>query len=134
MELQLVSKEVAILAKELGCKEGPQLLCFEWNHKKHRVEGVHWQFKNMKEIMALSELRVPTQELLAKWLRDIRRIQVQVTNCNVPKKGKWIYEIAKLPVGMIVLWSQELAVQFDSYEEAMEIGLNQALGIILNSK
>lgn len=72
----------------------------------------------------------PTQSLLQKWLREVHKIHIQIENVNVPEKEKWIYEIMRLPVGVIVLWNEETSLIFDTYEQALEIGLQEGLKLI----
>lgn len=74
----------------------------------------------------------PTQSLLQRWLREVYKIHVSLDNVNVPEKEKWIYEINKLPCGVLVLWNKETSPTFDSYEEALESGLYEALKLVKN--
>ena len=71
MELQLVSKETAILAKELG---------FNWN-----VQNYYLNNEEQKSYWSPTPIRInfntrdeavscPEQELLAKWLRDVHSL------------------------------------------------------------
>lgn len=76
-----------------------------------------------------SYLPAPTQSFLQKWLRDNHKLHIQVFNVNKPVDGKWSYEINRLPVGVIVLWTID-SPYFDSYEDALEAALNEALRLI----
>ena len=50
-------------------------------------------------------------------------------NVNRPQKNKWCFEIYKLPSGVINLWNETSKV-YNSYEDALEIGLQEALKLI----
>lgn len=130
MELQLVTTEVAILAKELGfnwlcqnvlniCKEGNSI-------------GSLSKIRN-SEISRDHQYTLPEQELLAKWLRDIYGIIIIIQNTNVPEKGKFIGEVGKLPKGVLLMWTTESS-RYNSYEEAMEASLKWTLDYLKNTK
>jgi len=132
MELQLVSKQTAILAKELGFEHGPTIEHFGWNHKKHLVEGVNWKFKDLDEIMSLSEVSAPTQELLAKWLRDTHQISVEVLFNGSESFYYWIKEIK--PFGKEWDSTTEEIYGWKNYESALEAGLLKTLNILKDKK
>lgn len=84
MELQLVSKETAILAKELG---------FDWNVSSYYLNNeekkYYWSptpirinFNTRNECIS-----APEQELLAKWLRDVHGFKIAVEWAGDKWKG-----------------------------------------------
>lgn len=126
MELQLVSTEVAILAKELG---------LDWkcstviNYNPPRNSIGTYSYVSNSEITEKYQYTLPEQELLAKWLRDVHKLFVSITNTNVPIKDRWVAEVGKLPKGMLLLWTTD-SISYNTYEEAMEVGLLYALNYI----
>ncbi len=77
----------------------------------------------------------PTQSLLQKWLREKHNMEVLVT-CNA---SGWFWEINKAYPnngGTFIAWSGDNgpndAGHWETYEEALETGLEQALKLIYN--
>lgn len=100
MELQLVNKEVAILAKELG---------FNWSCSTSEIIDRNNSIK--------ARIGIPYQELLAKWLRDVHNMWVY---CKPNKVGTLILWSNNLSI-------RGEEPYFDTYELAMEEGLRLGL-------
>ena len=137
---KLISFETAILAKEKGFKNAcdgfvnkdneyifmPDLLYpnnSEFSHNSEEdPEVVEW-----KELMKTLVL-APTQSLLQKWLREVHEISIKIDDYYTNSRVRFDYNVCELgsqednPVGI-----------FETYEEALEIGLYQALKLIKNS-
>ena len=131
---KLISFETAILAKEKGFKNAcdgfvnkdneyifmPDLLYpnnSEFSHNSEEdPEVVEW-----KELMKTLVL-APTQSLLQKWLREVHKISIKIDDYYTNSRVRFDYNICELgsqednPVGI-----------FETYEEALEIGLQEAL-------
>ena len=131
---KLISFETAILAKEKGFKNAcdgfvnkdneyifmPDLLYpnnSEFSHNSEEdPEVVEW-----KELMKTLVL-APTQSLLQKWLREVHEISIKIDDYYTNSRVRFDYNVCELgsqednPVGI-----------FETYEEALEIGLYQAL-------
>ena len=131
---KLISFETAILAKEKGFKNAcdgfvnkdneyifmPDLLYpnnSEFSHNSEEdPEVVEW-----KELMKTLVL-APTQSLLQKWLREVHEISIKIDDYYTNSRVRFDYNVCELgsqednPVGI-----------FKTYEEALEIGLYQAL-------
>ena len=77
MELQLVSKEVAILAKELGFDWSTRVILDLATQRKlysgNTLGGIT-QTNNSE--LRNGEVSLPEQELLRKWLRDVHKIDI----------------------------------------------------------
>ena len=134
---KLISFETAILAKEKGFKNAcdgfvnkdneyifmPDLLYpnnSEFSHNSEEdPEVVEW-----KELMKTLVL-APTQSLLQKWLREVHEISIKIDDYYTNSRVRFDYNVCELgsqednPVGI-----------FETYEEALEIGLYQALLLI----
>lgn len=129
MKDTLINFETAILAKEKGFNI-EQLKGFWFNSKFHK-DGQEIEFlqdvKNSK-ILRLRESETfeignpfvyrPTQFLLAKWLREVHKINVYCSPCQ-HDENLWYNNIAS-----------HIPVFTGKYEEALELGLYQALLLI----
>ena len=137
---RLISFETAILAKEKGFKNAcdgfvnkdneyifmPDLLYpnnseFSYNPEED-PEVIEWE--EMMKTLALA----PTQSLLQKWLREVHEISIKIDDYYTNSRVRFDYNVCELgsqednPVGI-----------FETYEEALDAGLYQALKLIKNS-
>jgi len=119
-----VKFETAKLAKEKGFKKIVKSYYSE-DGKSMRVSLTSKNFNTRETISA------PSQSLLQKWLREAHDIHIVVQNVNVPNLGKWMYEINKIPSGVLVLWDKDISPNFNTYEKALEAALQQSLKILL---
>ena len=134
---KLISFETAILAKEKGFKNAcdgfvnkdneyifmPDLLYpnnSEFSHNSEEdPEVVEW-----KELMKTLVL-APTQSLLQKWLREVHEISIKIDDYYTNSRVRFDYNVCELgsqednPVGI-----------FETYEEALAIGLQEGLKLI----
>jgi hypothetical protein len=80
-----------------------------------------------------SEYRAPTQSLLQKWLREVHHINVESNYLPNIKKYGCLY----IPMGGKSKRSDVNFVDkkyYDTYEDALEIGLQKGLNLIYNEK
>jgi len=133
LEEQLVSFETAKLAKDKGfdeyCFKGYRndtkrimslsQIDFDSIYENTSEEDIFEElfFKNSKVVEDYS-ITAPTQSLLQKWLRE----KYDTIVCPVPNNSKWSIYSEKFLYGN--------ASNFDTYEEALEEGLLQALKLI----
>lgn len=116
MKEQLISFETAKLAKEEGFKEGSM------SHYEEDGQIQHCRTSFTNGFMEDGETRfeAPTQSLLQKWLREVHNIHIAILPKILPSneikyycfKGKMKKDFEDL---------------YDTYEEALEIGLYRAL-------
>jgi hypothetical protein len=111
---QIIKYETAVLAKEKG---------FDIRSEPYRYNPIH------EELTVLEGVNAPTQSLLQKWLRDKFSINIGLTYYNLAKSGYrnstyWEYRLHYAGV-----WGQG-----NTYEEALEVGLQEALKLINNEK
>ena len=113
MKEELITYDTAVLAKEKGFN----IYGFQnYNRRgnlKHRMMGV-------------AEYPAPTQALLQRWLREEHKILVESlysysANDYIPKVGK-LNEYQDY-----IIYTN---MSFKTYEEALEIGLQEALKLI----
>lgn len=114
MNEQLISFETAKLAKEKGFKR----LCDFSYDEDGMITGNCEQAYNFV---------APTQSLLQKWLREKHHLIIivayQYEHDSTPY-SYWIYkELQSLPINQ---WVNDL----NTYEEALELGLQEALKLI----
>ena len=115
---KLISFETAKLAKEKGF------------HISSRGEGMGKRvFINGELVNTIfsskDRIHAPTQSLLQKWLREVHEISIKIDDFYTNSRVRFDYNICELgsqednPVGI-----------FETYEEALEIGLQEALKLI----
>ena len=118
---KLISFETAKLAKEKGF------------HISSRGEGMGIRvFINGELVNTIfsskDHIHAPTQSLLQKWLREVHEISVKIDDYYTNSRVRFDYNVCELgsqednPVGI-----------FETYEEALETGLQEALKLIKNS-
>ena len=145
-----VSLEVAKLLKEAG---------FDWevNHSYPNVSALDNSCSGYMEDLPFyhnlndgkySGLSVPTLEVAQRWLREVKKISVEAKTCcwvNRYQDGKYtisyIYEICTIDTSILpnkedkfIRYTIDCAhnIEFQTYEEALDAGINKTLEIILN--
>lgn len=125
MQEQLITFETAKLAKEKG---------LTLNHFSYCPR----LYYNKWGMPVLSEGLIPekadfciTQSLLQKWLREVHNIIVFIEPKSYGSNiCKFLYNIATLNnIWVLEKFSMK---EYNSYEEALEIGLQEALNLIQN--
>lgn len=132
MKEELVTFETAKLAKQKGfkgfcnhytcvgygsIKEDKSIKNYGTPASTYFVENIDRQFH-----LAL----VPTQSLLHRWLREKHNLSVEVT---IDNEYKWGVSIDEIPYqGKKCLFINDAI--FPNYEQALEVGLNEALKLI----
>ena len=135
MKEQLISFETAKLAKEKGF----DALCYDAFNSKGNLYSHGWceyLYDNKVEIpfrsgvLESKDVLAPTQSLLAKWLREVHNIHFEIKPIFDVKDNLKPYHISviKNPSGKD--FEYEIVGSLDTYEEALEIGLQEALKLI----
>ena len=112
---KLISFETAKLAKEKGF------------HISSRGEGMGKRIFINGELVntifsSKDHIHAPTQSLLQKWLREVHNVSIKIDDYYTNSRVRFDYNVCELgsqednPVGI-----------FETYEEALETGLYQAL-------
>lgn len=124
MTEELVTLETAKLLKEKGFNEYCKDIIKEDNNRI--MQSV---FRTNKNLPKLCYSR-PTQSIAQKWLRDIQNIHICIYNCACG----YGYEISKADNGTHIASSVYKGTndggEWDTYEEALEAGLQEALKLI----
>jgi hypothetical protein len=119
---ELITFETAKLAKEKG---------FDINELKvyinHQIHGIIITNRdcihNKKDILC----NAPTQSLLQKWLREEHNLNVSIDHGG---SSNWYFIIDSIVLSEESKYYIENDDVFDTYEQALEIGLQEALKLI----
>lgn len=127
MQDQLVSFQVAKLAKEKGF-DG---FCFDaYNAHKMKYSNGWLEYIDDNEIeipftsesLKPEDILAPTQSLLQKWLREVHNIVIDISPYILSDSYYYsVHHDVTVDVGEHV---------YDTYEEALEAGLIEALNLI----
>ena len=124
MNEQLISFETAKLAKEKGFG-GKELTTLNWYFRGGVLGNI--PCNNKADFCKEDEFSAPTQSLLQKWLREKHHLIIIVAyqyEYDSTSYSYWIYkENNSLPINQ---WVNDL----NTYEEALEMGLQEALKLI----
>ena len=123
MEDKLVSLETAKLAKK---KEFNEICQYYYEILD---KPINLQKMSCSNAEGYKQPTAPTQSLLAKWLREEHNIHIVISNNNYNKLLNWSFDLHKLPVGIIQMWKRGDDT-YNTFEEAYEIGLQEALKLI----
>lgn len=121
MNEEFVTLETARLLKEKGFNEYCKELI--------REDGgwiTHTSFRANSDLPKLCYSR-PTQSVAQKWLRETKKLHVEVSYMH---GDYWIYDILTIPNHDLVGLSDRPLVHHKSYEEALEAGIQEALKLI----
>jgi hypothetical protein len=133
MEEQLVSLKTARSAKKQGFKERCR---YFFN------EGSGWKVQEDYMLRQDKTIEAPSQSLLQKWLREEKDILVEVTFSN--RLSRKLYEAAHEKPSLNFSWKIYTSIKdpshffpefwtddtFETYEEALEKGLQEALKMV----
>lgn len=117
---EIITFETAKLAKEKGFNSCNKLGSYnkEGNYMYEIVT-------DSETIAAYGLLPSPTQSLLQKWLREVHSLSVKIDDYITNSRVRYDYSVSDLgsqednPTGV-----------FETYEEALEQGLQEALSLI----
>ena len=125
MQEQLITFETAKLAKEKGlCDYFEDINPTDYVPAFYSEDGVNFEETEFQQEDCVIQDRYyrPTQSLLQKWLREVHNIGVYVLPYS-ENLGKKHYEV-------IVNNTMTYSLGCVSYEEALEVGLQEALKLI----
>jgi hypothetical protein len=126
MTEELVTLEIAKLLKEKG-------FVWECEHliDRNKVVTKYDVPQSMSCCMEiygeLFEFLCPTLYVAQKWLREIKKLHVEVSYMY---GDYWIYDILTIPNHDLVGLSDRPIIHYKSYEEALEAGIQEALKLI----
>lgn len=146
MKEQLISFETAKLAKEKGFNEGAS----NWYNRKGSLNGIvnldeegnqvhssmgSYQPDHSRKVSkdVYNECRshkypASSQSLLQRWLRKEHQLHINVADLGL---NTWSFLLSELQDGGTKNTGGHLGkVNYDTYEEALEVGLQEALKLI----
>ena len=142
MEDTRINFETAKLAKEKGFPQEPNRRKVPYYNYKGEFKGDVTDFLRKylrkEDTSNVESVSAPTQSLLAKWLREKYDIEINITrmppeaikssfnkgNKRIKKYNMWVWSLNGNPR------IENPSLFFDNYEEAFEIGLQEALKLI----
>jgi len=158
MTEQLVSFETTKLAKEKGFSVGTfGCLVHYKTENKHHEDGTSGPFGWKKDEMTFDKSYVvngradlgdlsnssydcyelPTQSLLQKWLREKHKISVELSSSDLDGYNYEVVLLKKQFEHLIIdnrksdnMFENTISINFNTYEEALEKGLQEALKLI----
>lgn len=138
MQEKLIEFNTAVLAKEKGFNIPCNTHCFIGNTGKIVFEkSVHCiDWGNRPNVKTIQKYSRPTQSLLAKWLREVHNCIIEITfyGENIISLDDIKYEVEIEYYGknfnFIGDSSDYYSNDYDTYEEALEVGLFNALKLI----
>jgi hypothetical protein len=128
MKEQLISYETAVLAKEKGFDPLPQGIYTKYYSKTDEYELLI--FKRSVTSVRNDDIKVVTQSLLQKWLREEYDILVSVFPVMKERYYCTISRILSLGLEPITRGPYDPKESNPTYEEALEKGLQEALKLI----
>ena len=128
MKEQLISFETAKLAKDKGFNEDTELFFNSFYPKgTYNING----FTNYDEVTDKRDnfTSLPTQSLLQKWLREKHNQHIYLFPLD---NGKWGFENNSISINLDHIFINYMyeGKEYNSYEEALEVGLQEALNFI----
>ena len=109
MTEELVTLETAKLLKEKGFLQRKYFI---------NVSTLHNCYKY---------LSVPPQSVVQRWLRETKDLHIEISYMY---ENYWIYDILTIPNHDLVGLSDRPIIRYNTYEEALESGLQEALKLI----
>jgi len=109
MTEELVTLETAKLLKEKGFQQRKYLI---------NVSTLHHCYKY---------LSVPPQSVVQRWLRETKDLHIGICYSH---KLFWYYEIMSVSNHVLVGLANRPSIHYNTYEEALEAGIQEALKLI----
>ena len=133
MEDTLISFETAKLAKEKGFDWKVEHYIYDEFDKQTTLKDAPTDYSNFKKGILYECISQPTQSLLQKWLREVHGIIVLVDITEgFSQNYRWKYfkvEVTKNHKRIIECIDD---TDYETYEKALEIGLQEGLKQIKN--
>lgn len=131
MKEELISLSTAKLAKEKGFRDLPCIKCKNFGLTNLKSYNENGELSYRKFYCADNPFSLaPTQSSLQKWLREEHGIHIQIDHWEIQR---WYFSIfyridQSQPVKRVTYNLKPY--QFDTYEQALEVGLQEALKLI----
>ena len=83
--------------------------------------------KSLKEKGMFTDIEFPTQSVAQKWLRETKNLHIEISYMY---ENYWTYDILTIPRHDLIGLSDRPIIRYNTYEEALEAGLQEALKLI----
>lgn len=83
--------------------------------------------KLLKEKGMFTDIYFPPQSVAQKWLRDTKCLHIEI---GYMYGDYWLYDILTIPTHDLIGLSDRPIIRYNTYEEALEAGLQEALKLI----
>ena len=83
--------------------------------------------KLLKEKGMFTDIEFPSQSIAQKWLRETKNLHIEISYMY---ENYWTYDILTIPRHDLIGLSDRPIVRYNTYEEALEAGLQEALKLI----
>lgn len=129
MEEQIVTYATAKLAEEkgftdvIGCFRGKDYYNYNGELDGDVTLSIRAIVNKSPDVVKYKSIAAPTQALLQKWLRDVHEIDIDC-HCDYDRKN-W-----RFGYRMRGYCYNHYPLEYNSYEEALEQGLHEALKLI----
>lgn len=121
MTEELVTLETAKLLKEKGFNEYCNDIIKEDNNRIMQSA-----FRTNKNLPKWCYSR-PTQSIAQKWIRETKNLHIEISYMY---ENYWTYDILTIPRHDLIGLSDRPIIRYNTYEEALEAGLQEALMLI----
>lgn len=128
MTEELVTLETAKLLKAAGFKEDVnsfyELVYKGGSGPEYEIDESYDAQNYNTDVYSIS---APTQSIAQKWLRETKSLHIEISYMY---GNYWIYDILTIPNHDLVGLSDRPIAHYNTYEEALEAGLQEALKLI----
>lgn len=83
--------------------------------------------KLLKEKGMFTDIEFPPQSVVQKWLRETKNLHIEISYMY---GNYWTYDILTIPRHDLIGLSDRPIIRYNTYEEALEAGLQEALMLI----
>ena len=83
--------------------------------------------KLLKEKGMFTDIEFPTQSVAQKWLRETKNLHIEISYMY---ENYWTYDILTIQRHDLIGLSDRPISRYNTYEEALEAGLQEALKLI----
>lgn len=121
MTEELVTLKTAKLLKEKGFNEYCKDIIKEDDNRI--MQSLSLTNKNLPKLCYSR----PAQSIAQKWLRETKNLHIEISYMY---ENYWLYDILTIPTHDLIGLSDRPIVHYNTYEEALEAGLQEALKLI----
>lgn len=126
IEEDIITLKTAKLAMEKGFKK----FNAQYNYSEENNYNLCLNVYTKEDLLNYKIYPAPTQALLQKWLRNEKKLSVNIFLVFNSVKKIWSYEIESLNTDLFIENKNISEIDENTYEEALEDGLQRALMLL----